>query len=125
MNLALCIEYCRPTDSWNLNGETLEGLEWFGPSPPPTQEEIDQAWQEIQAIKTWSNVQKFMAEFTMQEKASIALSADPTIAALRLELTTWFSQVLSNDPRVVAGLDKLVELGIISAQRKQEIIAIN
>jgi hypothetical protein len=71
--------------------------------------------------KTWPNVQAFMAEFTMQEKAQIALSMDPTIAALRLELTTWLSEVHSDDPRVVMGLDKLVELGIISEQRKTEI----
>lgn len=61
----------------------------------------------------------------MIEKAGIALSTDPTIAALRLELSTWFSEVYSNDQRVIAGLDKLVELGVISEQRKQEIVAMN
>lgn len=71
--------------------------------------------------KKWENVQGFMGEFTMQEKAQIALSMDPTIAALRLELTTWLSEVHSDDPRVVMGLSKLVELGIISEQRKTEI----
>lgn len=72
--------------------------------------------------KVWPNVQSFMAAFTMQEKAAIALSTDPTIAALRLELTTWLSQVLSNDSRVQMGLNKLVELGILTEQRKQEIL---
>jgi len=74
--------------------------------------------------KKWQNVQLFMAEFTMSEKANIALSMDPTVAALRLELTTWLSEVHSDDPRVVSGLFKLVELGIISEQRKVEIITI-
>ena len=78
-------------------------------------------YQEPALAKKWENVQAFMAEFTMQEKAQIALSMEPTIAALRLELTTWFSEVHVDDPRVVMGLSKLVELGIISDQRKIEI----
>lgn len=71
----------------------------------------------------WENVQAFMAAFTMPEKAQISLSTDLTIAALRLELTTWFSEVYGNDPRVVAGLDKLVELGILTSERRSEILA--
>lgn len=75
-------------------------------------------------VKIWANAQAFMAEFTMEEKGGIALSTDPTIAALRLELSTWFSEVHSNDPRVIAGLDKLVELDIITEARKEEIITL-
>jgi len=75
-------------------------------------------------VKIWANAQAFMAEFTTDEKAGIALSTDPTVAALRLELSTWFSQVFSNDPRVIAGLDKLVELDIITEARKEEIVAL-
>lgn len=74
-----------------------------------------------QQVKKWLNVEDFMAEFTMPEKAQIALSEDPTIATLRFELTTWLSAVHADDPRVVMGLNKLVELDIISEQRKTEI----
>jgi len=74
--------------------------------------------------KIWSNAQTFMAEFTTDEKAGIANSTDTTVAALRLEISTWFSQVYSNDPRVIAGLDKLVELDIITEARKEEIVAL-
>ncbi len=65
-----------------------------------------------------------MAEFTMPEKAQIALSVDPTIAALRLEMSTWFSQVLNNDERVTTGLQRMVDLGIISPSRITEITAL-
>jgi hypothetical protein len=75
-------------------------------------------------VKIWSNAQTFMAEFTTDEKAGIANSTDTTVAALRLEISTWFSQVFSNDPRVIAGLDKLVELDIITEARKEEIVAL-
>ena len=72
--------------------------------------------------KTWPNVQIFMGEFTMPEKGAIAISTDPTIAALRLELTTWLSMVHADDASVVAGLERLVELEIITAQRKSELL---
>jgi hypothetical protein len=84
---------------------------------------VTRGWQ-INALpdfKVWSNVQEFMTEFSMPEKAAMALSIDPTIAALRLELSTWLSEVHSNDARVVAGLDKLVELEIITETRRTEI----
>lgn len=74
--------------------------------------------------KQWENVQGFMAEFTMEELAAISLSTDPTIAALRMVLITWLSEVHSDDPSVIAGLNKLVEVGIISEQRKTEITTI-
>ncbi len=81
-------------------------------------------WAESQCqkqSKTWQNVQQFMAEFTMPEKAQIALSTDPTVAAFRFELTTWLAGVYANDPRVISGLDKLVELGILTNSRREEI----
>jgi hypothetical protein len=85
-------------------------------------------WAESQSqhqIKIWQDVQQFMAEFTMPEKAQIAMSTDPTIAALRFELTTWLSNVCADDARVIAGLNKLVELGIITEERKTEILNFN
>lgn len=83
------------------------------PTPPPPPD-----------YKIWANAQFFMAEFTTEEKAGIALSTDPTIAALRLELSTWFSEVHANDPRVIVGLDKLVELSILTETRKDKITTI-
>lgn len=73
--------------------------------------------------KMWINAQTFMSAFTMEEKAAVALSSDPTLAALRLELSTWLSTVHADDARVIAGLNKLVELEIISESRKTEILA--
>ena len=84
-------------------------------------------WAEAQfknQAKVWPNVQEFMTEFTMQEKGAIALSMDPTIAALRLELTTWLSEVHADDPRVVAGINRVVELGIITPERKNTILSL-
>lgn len=74
--------------------------------------------------KIWKNAQAFMAEFSMEEKSLISLSIDSTIAALRLELSTWFSEVHSNDDRIQTGLNKLIELNIITEARKEQICAI-
>lgn len=80
-------------------------------------------WAPVATAPIWPNVQSFMAAFTMPEKAAIELSTDTTIAALRLELTTWLTEVHPTDPRVIAGLDKLVELGILTSERRSEILA--
>lgn len=75
------------------------------------------------AAPGWLNVQAFMASFAMPEIAAVSLSTDPTIAALRLTLSTWLGRVEVPDLRVQTGLNKMVELGIISADRKAEIEA--
>ena len=73
--------------------------------------------------KTWLTSQAFLSEFTMIEVGSIGISVDPTIAALRLILSTWVGQIYSDDPRVILGLDAIEAAGIISAARRAEIIA--
>jgi hypothetical protein len=34
---------------WTLNGDTYEGLTWLSDSPKPTQEELEDLWDEVQA----------------------------------------------------------------------------
>jgi hypothetical protein len=110
----------KPQPEFDPSTHWIEGTETID-VPAKT---VTRGWQ-INALpdfKVWDNVQNFMTEFSMPEKAAIALSIDSTIAALRLELSTWLSEVHSNDPRVVTGLDRLVELEIINETRRTEII---
>ena len=72
--------------------------------------------------KTWQHCQQFIAEFTMAEISAISLSTDPTIAALRLILSTWLNSVYSDDTRIVAGLDAIQTAGIITAERRVQIL---
>lgn len=38
------------TDSeWTLNGDSYEGLTWLSDSPKPTQEELEDLWDEVQS----------------------------------------------------------------------------
>ena len=91
-----------------------------------TSKTVTRGWQVIDLpdYKIWANAQDFMAEFTTPEKADIAVSVDPTIASLRLELSTWFSEIYANDYRVIAGLNRMVQLNILTEARKNEITAI-
>lgn len=101
----------RVDDVINLNDLTLTwAWEIKDLSPPPD-------------YKIWLNSQAFLSEFTMQEMAAIALSTDQTIAALRLLLSVWFSEVHSNDPRVQSGLSALQLTGILTAERVNTILS--
>ena len=75
------------------------------------------------ARKTWPNAAMFLAEFSMPELASIELSLDPTIAALRLLLASWPADIYSDDTRIIGGISALVAAGIIDEARRAEIVA--
>lgn len=100
--------------------EYLDGL------PAPTQEELDATREAALAYysppKIWPDTEHFLAEFTPPEMAGIGLSVDPTVAGLRFLLSGWRSAVHSDDPRVSQGLDALVSAGIISEERRGQIL---
>jgi hypothetical protein len=73
--------------------------------------------------KRWPDAEAFVAEFTFPEMEKIGLSTEPTIAALRFLLSSWRSQVISDDPRVQAGMDALVQTGILTEERRSEILS--
>ncbi len=73
--------------------------------------------------KTWATSQDFLAEFTMAEIGGIGVSQDPTVAALRLVLSTWVGQIYSDDERVIMGLDAIQASGIITAERRAQIFS--
>jgi hypothetical protein len=75
------------------------------------------------ARKVWATSARYLTEFNLQEMAAISLSPDPTIAALRLLMSSWDGEVWSDDPRVIAGLDALEANQIIDATRRSEILS--
>lgn len=105
-------------------------VEFLDDLPPPTEQELAASYDAALAEwdrqqnppKRWPDVEHFLAEFTMEEMAAIGLSTDPTVAALRFLLSGWRSEVHSNDPRVTQGLTVLVNLAIITEERKTQII---
>lgn len=104
---------CTPALVWF---EDRVERQWI--TDPLTPEEIAAA-----ARKVWPNAALFLAEFTMPELAAIELSLDGTIAALRLLLASWPADIYSDDPRIIGGLSALVAAGIITEERRAEIVA--
>lgn len=76
------------------------------------------------AGKSWPSKAEFWAEFTDAEKVAILTSTDLSVRILDKELTMWTGIVLASDSRIIAGLDKLVELDIITEARKEEIVTL-
>jgi hypothetical protein len=51
MDISLAISISRPNAQWSLRGDTLDGLTWIGPGDPPTLEELEAAWVQVQRIQ--------------------------------------------------------------------------
>jgi hypothetical protein len=74
--------------------------------------------------KIWPTVADFWSEFTDTEKLAIADSTIDGIKLLREELRMWRGEVWSDDQRVQQGLGGLVALGILTDERKTEILTL-
>jgi hypothetical protein len=73
-------------------------------------------------VKVWPSKAEFWAEFTTQEKAGIITNANLGIRMLDKELTMWTASVRADDQRIIDGLSGLVSAGIISEERKAQIL---
>jgi hypothetical protein len=123
MDYSRALLYARPGSEWVLNGDDYATLRWIGPGEPPTMEELEAAWAQLEARKIWHTVADFWAEFSDAEKLAIAGSTIPGIRLLHEELRMWRGEVWSDDPKVQQGLSGLVAVGILTESRKTEIFA--
>jgi hypothetical protein len=96
--------------------------------PIPAIAEIEAARPAVEALlaaaasrKVWSGKREFDAEFTDAETYALETSVDPTLVVLRARLNRWEGEIYADDSRVQAGLAKMVELGILTTQRKAAI----
>lgn len=130
MDLALVIDKLVPSADYRRadNLATLAET-WVDARPIPSEEAINAAWAEIEAEqvlaaarKIWATVADFYAEFTGTEKYLIQSSTVPAIVVARGDLTMWRGDVWSDNVDVLAGLDAMVEAGVITAERKIEIL---
>ncbi len=48
MNLPEVLTYLRPGEEWCLNGDIYEGLMWLSDTTPPTLDECEKAWRDIE-----------------------------------------------------------------------------
>ena len=73
--------------------------------------------------KIWTTVADFYAEFTGTEKYLIQSSTVPAILVARGDLAMWRGDVWSDNADVLAGLDAMVTAGVLTAERRAEILA--
>ena len=73
-------------------------------------------------IKKWTAYQ-FLLRFTAEERAAFRAASltDPNVADFQ-QLAQAAQEVISNDPMTVAGMNYLVSLGLLTEQRKLEIL---
>lgn len=108
------------TDEWT---HAQFAAMWRGTVPCPTEEEIETAKVLIPALSAIATPLQFIERFTGEEQLSIVTAA-MTTPALRL----WYDKLMAaqevvfNDPRLSAGLDALVTAGLITAERKSELL---
>ena len=49
MDIGTILELKYPGSEWTLDGDSYEGLTWLSDSPKPTQEELEDLWDEVKA----------------------------------------------------------------------------
>ena len=111
--------------------------EYVGPGDPDYESQIavwvadaietDAKLAIVRTRKIWPTAAAFLGEFDLAkgELSAISLSTDPTVAALRLLLAAWPADVWSDDPRIQMGMARLVEVGILTQERSDEILTLN
>lgn len=79
-------------------------------------------FREIPTYKIWDNAIMFWESFNLNEQLLLANSNDPILNLMKIWLSIWKNEIWSNDPRVENALNKAEELGLITTERKNEIL---
>lgn len=97
-----------------------EGVKAF----PESKCDIGRIWNGVTFDGPSWSAYEFMLRFTPQERAAVRAigMTDPVVADF-LFLATAAGQISSDDPSTIAGMDYLVQSGVISVERKQEILS--
>jgi hypothetical protein len=93
---------------------------WHRPEPQPTAEEL-RAVVLPEIVRTWAPLD-FFERLADAEKAAVVSSDDTQVRIIRLMFGAA-TLLHSDDPRFLAGLNHLVSLGILTAERKVALLA--
>jgi hypothetical protein len=77
--------------------------------PPPTR-------------RVWQTAADFWASFTLPEQVAVSASDIPAVRALVVSLSVWQAEMWSDDPRVQAGFHALIQSGLLTEERANEIL---
>lgn len=87
-----------------------------------SEQELEAALEASSRVKVWSSPADFIGSLSMGEQAGISLSDSPVLAALRMQLTVWAGEINGDDDRILTGLAEMVSRGIISEERRKELL---
>ncbi|CAB4162513.1 hypothetical protein UFOVP783_55 [uncultured Caudovirales phage] len=73
--------------------------------------------------KWWAHAVELLSEFSSAELQTIHTCAIPDVTKLLLTLLAWPGEIWSADQRIVDGLTALEVLGILTPERRAEILA--
>lgn len=73
--------------------------------------------------KVWRTKNEFWNEFSPSEQLAVMDSTVPEIRLLDRQLLIWPGEVWGDDERVINGLNALVAVGILTIERKEEILS--
>jgi hypothetical protein len=122
MNFIRALSHLRPEAQFEMRPDDFTTLQWHGPGDPPTLEELEAAWAQLEARKIWPSAADFWNEFTRAEKLAIADSTNPDIRLLHEDLRVRRGEVWSDADEVQKGLGLLFAVGILTESRKTEIL---
>lgn len=86
-----------------------EGQWVVAPIPPPTR-------------RVWQTAADFWASFTLPEQVAVSASDIPAVRALVVSLSVWQAEMWSDDARVQAGFHALIQSGLLTEERANEIL---
>ncbi len=73
--------------------------------------------------KWWVNAAAFLEEFSSDELFAIHTSQNALIVQLLMTLLAWTDEVWSSDQRIILGMQALVSTGVLTADRRTEILS--
>ena len=128
LQLAKILEIIFPQGQWSTKDSQIVAIPES--AEMPTEEQMAAALESVEAQqsltsarKIWPTVADFYAEFTPTEKYLIQSSTIPAIVVARGDLAMWRGDVWSDNADVLAGLDAMVTAGVLTAERRAEILA--
>lgn len=100
----------------NENEECLPGWIYAATETPRFKEPV--------IVQSWTAYQ-FLLRFTAEERAAFRAAAltDPMVADFQ-QLAQAAQEVINTDPMTIAGMNYLVSVGLITEQRKNEILGV-
>lgn len=107
-------------------GKENEVVQYYNQAiTPPTDGEKASAWADIQTgdgVKVWTPLE-FIAKLTDAEKIAIFSSSDPQVLLFRT-MAVAAQEIRTDDPRTSQGLNYLVSVNLLTAERKAAILAV-